>query len=148
MACSSLVTCHWSRDGTEPRTAKGRLMGTLLQDLKFGLRMSAKNPGFTAIAVITLALGIGANTAIFSVVNTVLLRPLPYPQADRLEQVMRHYPFGSEPAVSATKFVFWRQHSRAFSGLAAYDLLAGGFNLAGGGLPEHISGIRVSADFF
>ncbi|HUY14489.1 MAG TPA: ABC transporter permease [Terriglobia bacterium] len=123
-------------------------MGTLLQDLKFGLRMSAKNPGFTAIAVITLALGIGANTAIFSVVNTVLLRPLPYPQADRLEQVMRHYPFGSEPAVSATKFVFWRQHSRAFSGLAAYDLLAGGFNLAGGGLPEHISGIRVSADFF
>ncbi len=123
-------------------------MSALLQDLRFGLRMLAKNPGFTAIAVITLALGIGANTAIFSVVNTILLRPLPYPQADRLEQVMRHYKSGNEPAVSATKFVFWRQHNRVFSGLAAYDLLAGGFNLTGGAQAEHITGIRVSADFF
>ncbi|MEJ2007750.1 MAG: ABC transporter permease, partial [Acidobacteriota bacterium] len=123
-------------------------MSTLLQDLKYGLRMLVKNPGFTAVAVLTLALGIGANTAIFSVVNAVLLRPLPYPQANRLEQVMRHYSFGNSPAVTATKFVFWREHNQVFSSLAAYDLLSGGFNLTGGGRPEHISGVRVSGDFF
>ena len=123
-------------------------MTTLVQDLKYGLRMLAKNPAFTAIAVITLALGIGANTAIFSVVNTVLLRPLPYPQPNQLIEVTRRYPTESEPAVSATKFVFWRQHNRVFSGLTAYDLLAGGFNLTGGAQAEHITGIRVSDDFF
>jgi predicted permease len=121
---------------------------TLLQDVRYGLRQLRRNPGFTAIAVLTLALGIGANTAIFSVVNTVLLRPLPYPQPERLEQVMRHYPFGDVGAVSATKFVFWRDHNRVFSGLAAYDLLTGGLNLTGSGRAEHLAAIRVSADFF
>jgi putative ABC transport system permease protein len=123
-------------------------MSTLLQDLKYGFRVLARNPGFTAVAILTIALGIGANTAIFSVVNAVLLRPLPYPQADRLEQVMRHYPVGNSAAVSATKFVFWKQHNRVFSGLAAYNIISAGFNLTGDGQPEHITGIRVSTDFF
>ena len=119
------------------------------QDIRYGFRLLIKSPGFTIVAVLTLALGIGANSAIFSVVNTVLLRSLPYPQPERLEQVMRHYPvFGDEGAVSATKFVFWRDHSQVFSCLAAYDLLPGGFNLTGSGLPEHVTGIRVSVDFF
>jgi predicted permease len=118
------------------------------QDIRYGFRLLVKNPAFTIVAVLTLALGIGANSAIFSVVNTVLLRPLPYPQPERLEQVMRHYAFGDVGTASATKFVFWRDHSEVFSGLAAYDLLPGGFNLTGSGPPEHVTGIRVSADFF
>ncbi|MGA2475973.1 MAG: ABC transporter permease [Terriglobia bacterium] len=123
-------------------------LASIWQDICHGSRQLRRNRGFAAVAVLTLALGIGANTAIFSVVNAVLLRPLPYPQADRLDQVMRHYPFGNAGAVSATSFVFWREHNRVFSGLAAYDLLAGGFNLTDSGQPEHVAGIRVSADFF
>jgi len=120
----------------------------LIQDLRYGLRMLRKSPGFSTVAVLTLALGIGANTSIFSVVNAVLLRPLPYPQADRLEQVERRYSFGNEGAVSATKFIFWRDHNHVFSDLAAFDVQAGGFNLIGTGQPEHVTGIRVSKDFF
>ncbi len=127
---------------------KWNSLETLGQDLRYGARMLRKNPGFTAVAVLTLALGIGANTAIFSVVNAVLLRPLPYPQAHRLEQVMRHYSFGDEGAVSATKFVFWKEHNHVFSSLAAYDIQTGGFNLTGSGRPEHVTGIRVAGDFF
>jgi predicted permease len=118
------------------------------QDICYGFRLLIKSPGFTMVAVLTLALGIGANSAIFSIVNAVLLRPLPYPEPERLEQVMRHYAFGDVGTASATKFVFWRDHSQVFSGLAAYDLLPGGFNLTGSGRPEHVTGIRVSADFF
>src|SRR5882724_2021777 len=102
---------------------------TLWQDLRFASRMLRKNPGFTAVAVLTLALGIGANTAIFSVVNGVLLKPLPL-------------------TVEASKFIFWQQHSRVFEDMAAFDIFGTGFNLASGGQPEHVTGMRVSADFF
>jgi putative ABC transport system permease protein len=120
----------------------------LVQDIRFGLRTLRKSPGFTAVAVLTLALGIGANTAIFSIVDAVLLRPLPYPHASRLEQVVSSYPDGNVAVVSATKFLFWKEHNHTFSTLAAYNLQAGGLNLTGGGQPEYVARLQVSADFF
>ncbi len=119
-----------------------------VQDLRFGLRMLRKNPGFTAVAVLTLALGIGANTAIFSVVNGVLLKPLPFPESDRLVEVMRGLKSGNDETVEASKFIFWQQHGRAFEAMAAFDIFGTGFNLASGGQTEHVTGVRVSADFF
>jgi hypothetical protein len=123
-------------------------MGTLFQDLRYGLRMLAKNPGFTAVAVLTLTLGIGTNTAMFSAVNGVLLRPLPFPQPDRIVEVMRHYQTGKEAAVSVPTILYWRNHNRAFDRLAAYQMFPVGFNLSQGSEPERISGIHVSAGFF
>src|SRR6201984_784826 len=96
-------------------------MQTLFQDLRYGLRMLAKNPGFTAIAVVTLALGIGANTAIFGVVNTVLLRPLPYKDADRLVTVWgfnRARGFDTD-LVSPLDFADWRSQNHVFQAMAA-----------------------------
>ena len=121
---------------------------TLIQDLRYGTRMLARSPGFALVAVLTLALGIGASTAIFSVVNGVLIRPLPYPASDRLVEVMRGLKSGNDETVEASKFLFWQQHSRVFEAMAAFDIFGTGFNLASGGQPEHITGIRVSADFF
>jgi putative ABC transport system permease protein len=121
---------------------------TCWQDLRYGTRTLRKSPGFTIVAVLTLALGIGANTAIFSVVNGVLLKPLPFPESDRLVEVMRGLKSGNDETVEASKFIFWQQYSRVFGGMAAFDIFGTGFNLASGGQPEHVTGIRVSADFF
>jgi len=108
-------------------------MSTLLQDLRFGLRMLAKNPGFTAAAVLALALGIGPNTAIFSVVNAVLLQALPYPEAERLT-VLREYQLGgSDMSVSWLNFQDWRRQTRAFEAMAALDQVQ--FALTGTGDP-------------
>jgi len=125
-------------------------MGSLLQDLRFGARMLMKKPGFTLIAVLTLALGIGANTAIFSVVNAVLLKPLPYLKEPRLvfiesgdkQSDPRGY-FGVSPA----DFWDWRAQSRTFQELAAYAP-SDGFNLTGVERPEVFASSRVSANFF
>lgn len=95
-------------------------MNSLLQDLRYGFRMLSKKPGFTLIAVMTLALSIGATTAIFTVVNAVLLRPLPYAEPDRIMALWPDRPGSSNlSGVSESKFVFWREQSQSFEGVAA-----------------------------
>jgi predicted permease len=128
-------------------------MNTLLQDLRYGARMLMKQPGFTLIAVLTLALGIGATTAIFTIANAVLLRPLPYPDSGKLlfvGQTFRGGPNGGAPYGSGEpKFLFWREHSRSFESLACYSSFGGARgNLSGGSEAEYVSGWRVSEDFF
>jgi putative ABC transport system permease protein len=122
-------------------------MNTLLQDLRYGMRMLMKRPGFAAIAVLTLALGIGANTAIFSVVNAVLLRPLPYPQPERLVQCYWQWPKGEGEAVSAIEYAFWKENSQSFESAGGFSGTSSGFNLAGGAEPLRVQGMPVSEDF-
>ena len=121
-------------------------MGTLLHDLKFGLRMLAKNPGFTAVAVLTLALGIGANTALFSVVNEVLLNPLPYPQPDQLVTLHESKPNFPTGAISYPNFLDWQKDNHTFSSLAVARRY--GFTLTGAGEAEQVRAEFVSSDFF
>jgi putative ABC transport system permease protein len=123
-------------------------MDTFLKDLKHSLRMLLQSPGFTLAAVGALALGIGANTAIFSVVNTVLLKPLTYPDPDRIVQFLSTSPQGSGPGASVTKFNIWRQQTAAFQDVSAYDFGGPGLNLTGGAYPEQIQGIHVTKDYF
>ncbi len=120
-------------------------MGTLLQDLKYGLRMLAKNPGFTTVAILTLALGIGANTAIFSVVNGVLLRPLPYEQPGQLVNLWEEFGDGGRNAVAGGVFTDWKEHSTVFEALSVISGSA--MNLTGAGEPERTNGLQVSASF-
>ncbi|MFY9553392.1 MAG: ABC transporter permease [Blastocatellia bacterium] len=120
----------------------------LQQDLRYGLRMLSKKPGFTLIAVMTLALGIGATTAIFTIVNAVLLRPLPYIEPDRIMALWPDRPGSSFSGVSESKFVFWREHNQSFDGVTATTGIGSGVNMAGGDEPEFVSGLRVSVDFF
>jgi putative ABC transport system permease protein len=125
----------------------GIRMGPLIQDLRYGARMLAKNPGFTLIAVLTLALGIGANTAIFSVVNAVMLRPLPYPQPERL--VMVGPTTGGElDTTGEPQFLFIHEQQQSFAALMLYQPVFSGINLAGGNEPEYVEGAKVSFDFF
>jgi putative ABC transport system permease protein len=122
---------------------------SLLRDLRYGARGLAREPGFTAVAVLTLALAIGANTAIFSVADGLLLRPLPLPRADRLLLLMRHFRDGETQSVSVTKLFFLQPRLQSvFSRSAAYEALGAPFNLVGDGLPERIRGTHVTADFF
>ena len=122
-------------------------MGILWQDLRYGVRMLAKSPGFTAITILTLALGIGANTAIFSVVNRVLLRPLPYPAPQQIVTLYESiFIKGEQDSVSGPNFLDWRAQNRSFSALAAH--FTSGFNLTGRGDPQRIASEYVSEDFF
>jgi predicted permease len=118
------------------------------QDLRFGARQLRKNPGFTAVAVLTLALGIGANTAMFSLVNGVLLKPLPYRDSDRLVSLSENQREQGQDYVNLTApgFTDWRRQSTVFEDLAAYQ--PGGFDLTGTGDPARLSGIRASASLF
>lgn len=125
-------------------------MGNLAGDLRYVLRVLWRQRTLNLVALLTLALAIGANTAIFSVVSALLLRPLPYPDSDRLMQVERRYRGGGVTggATSVPKFVFWdAQAAGTFESLAAYDDFGSGFNLAGD-TPERVVGSRVSACFF
>jgi predicted permease len=123
-------------------------MTLLIHHLRYAVRNLLRDRGFTAVALLTLALGIGANTAIFSVVNGLLLRPLPFPQPERLVQLERKYRDGQSQSVAIPKFLYWRDHNGVFSGLTAYDTLGSGFNLTGVGQPERLTGSRVSREFF
>ena len=117
-------------------------------DLRHSLRLLRANAGFTATAVCALALGIGANTAIFSVVNAVLLRPLPYPEADRIVELMNSSPQGAFPAASVPKYNVWRRQTQVLEDVAAFDDGGPGMNLSGGDRPEQLKGIHVSYEFF
>ncbi len=123
-------------------------METLLADLRQAFRAMRSSPGFTVTAVAALALGIGANTAIFSVVNAVILRPLPYPEPDRIVAVMRSYPTGTGNSVSIPKYTFWDEHNQVFDSMTAYDFGGPGLNLSTGSAPEQVKGIHVSRRFF
>ena len=127
-------------------------MSTLIQDLKFGLRMLGRSPGFTAVAVLTLALGIGANTAIFSVVNAILIRPLPYPGASRLVTIWETHPDIPKLQAAVADYLDWRKQGRDFAQLAAYSCRGcwEGANavLNGAGNPEQLEATLVSANLF
>src|SRR2546423_2922524 len=122
------------------------VMGTLLQDFRYGLRMLAKKPGFTLIAVVALALGIGANSAIFSVVNAVLLRPLPFDKPERLVQgwatnAKRGW---SKAPFSYLNFADFRDQNQSFEHIAAYAEASAAFTYADA--PEQLAGCRATAD--
>src|SRR5262249_37220076 len=123
-------------------------MGGLLQDLRFGVRMLLKQPGFTLIAVLTLALGIGANTAIFSLIHTLLIQPLPYRDAGRVLFAMGWDMRRDQVRfqVSAADFQDWREQCGAFEQAAGYRY--GSVNLTGAGEPERVQGYYVTANLF
>jgi putative ABC transport system permease protein len=133
----------------ECRDARGvRVIEEVWQDVRYAVRILRKHPAFTAVSVITLALGIGANTAIFSVVSAVLLRPLPYPEPERLMQIGRSYGGNEVYPASEPKFIFWRENNQSFEAMAATQGFGSGVNVSGGGEPEYVEGIRVSSEFF
>jgi putative ABC transport system permease protein len=119
----------------------------MLHDLRYAIRMLLKSPGFTAIAVAALALGISANTAIFTVIDRVLLRPLPYKDADRLVVLARKYPDGNAGSVSIPKFMVWKT-ATSIENASAYDFGGAGMNLSSDGLPEQVKTIHVSENYF
>ncbi|MFN2431674.1 MAG: ABC transporter permease, partial [Gemmatimonadota bacterium] len=123
-------------------------MESFRQNLRYALRLLRQRPTFTAVVVLTLALGIGANTAIFSVVNALLLRPLPYPEPDRLVSIWHHYPSLNDldAPVSARNFPRYRDETRAFESVAVASGWAA--NLMGEGEPERVPGAVVSAQYF
>jgi putative ABC transport system permease protein len=121
-------------------------MGTFLQDIRYGARMLLKAPSFTAVAIITLALGVGANAAIFSVVNAVLLRPLPFAEPDRLMMIREtKLPQFPEFSCSPGNFLDWQKQNTVFERMVAIG--TGSFNLIDGGEPERLMGMRVSDGF-
>jgi predicted permease len=122
------------------------LVESTLQDLRYAVRALKKSPGFTIVTVLTLALGIGANTAIFSVADGVLLRPLNYKESDRLVQLHHHYKPNGAGGVSAIGYTHYRDNSKSFESIAAYDEWS--VNLTGAGEPERLNGIVVTHNFF
>jgi putative ABC transport system permease protein len=124
----------------------GGWLETLWQDIRFGLRMMLKNPGFTMIAILTLALGIGANTAIFSVVSAVLLREMPYQNPDQLVQLWEHKRGSNTLNVSYPNFADWRDESKLFEEMAAYRYT--GIALTTGEYPEPVMGVLASGSLF
>ncbi len=122
-------------------------METLLADVRHSFRVLIKSPGFTIVAVLALALGIGANTAIFSVIDRVLLAPLPFPDSERIMRIQRKFPNGNGSSVSIPKFMAWRK-GQAFQSMAAYDFGSVSLNLGTSDRPNPVNGMHATADFF
>src|SRR5438270_11968436 len=120
-------------------------MNTLWQDIRYAVRMMGKNLGVTAIVVVVLALGIGANAAIFSVVNAALLRPLPYADPDKLVRLTENSPNVPQMSISYRNFLDWRQKNKVFSGMAAMHFRS--LNLTGTDEPERLAGNGGSTRF-
>ncbi|MGA2132211.1 MAG: ABC transporter permease [Bryobacteraceae bacterium] len=126
--------------------AQGHFLSGLGQDLRYGIRTMRKNAGFSAIAILALAIGIGANTAIFSVVNGVLLQPLAYPDSARLVNIYEASPDFGNTSVAYPNYLDWRRENHSFSDMGAYR--SDDFNFTGSGLPEQVSGEYVTASLF
>jgi hypothetical protein len=122
------------------------VLETLWQDIRYGARMLRKNPGFTAVAVLTLALGIGANTAIFSVVNAVLLRPLPYPEPRQLVQLRMEWSGSPSTEIGSATFVEAKAQAQSLARIAAYT--GGEMTLTGAGSADRVETGAVTAEFF
>jgi len=121
---------------------------SISRDIRFAVRSLMKSPGFTVIAILVIAVGIGANTAVFSVINTVLLKPITYPDPPSLVHLMNTGDQGSFPGANVPKFNIWRQQTGIFQQVAAYDTGGAGLNLTGNDQPEQVQGVHVSADYF
>ena len=117
------------------------------RDIRFALRSLLKTPGFTLVAILVIAVGIGANSAVFSVINAVLLKPLTYPDPQSLVEVM-NTGNDSDPFASVPKFNIWQQQRSIFQHVAAYDTGGAGLNLTGNDQPEQVQGVHVSGDYF
>jgi hypothetical protein len=124
----------------------GASLERLMQDLRYGLRMLAKSPGFAAVAILTLALGIGANTALFSVVNGVLFNPLPYPHPEQLVWLAESKPNFATGSISFPNFRDWQKDNLTFSGMAVYRSY--NFNILGLGDAEQVRARFITSDFF
>ena len=125
-------------------------MHSFWQDLRYGFRMLLKSPGFSLVAIVALALGIGANTAIFSVVNAVMLRPLPFPESSRLVDIYHAYPgiHLDHATVSPISLGFYRQNAKSYESIGAFTGYRAPANLTGTGEPQRIHSVAVNGDFF
>ncbi len=140
------VESDWCREAIVLGKGSSNLFAGILQDIHYAFRMMRKSPGFTAVAVLTLALGIGANTATFSIVNGVLLNPLPFPHPQELTVLYEHTPNFEKSSISYPNFLDWQRTNSTFASMAAYR--HEDFNITGSGEPERVRGGRVSAEFF
>jgi hypothetical protein len=139
-----------------PRTTRERvwryrsfsMIEAVARDFRFALRALAKTPGFAVISILVIAVAIGVNTAVFSVINTVLLQPLTYPDPQALVALMNTSPQGNFPGASIPRFNLWRHQTSIFQQVAAYDFGGAGLNITGGDHPQQVQGIHVSADYF
>src|SRR5688500_10538016 len=123
-------------------------METLIRDIRYGFRSLLKRPGFTVIALIALALGIGANTAIFSLVNAVVLQPLPYTEPDQLVWAWGNFPGGNRASVSPADYLDFRNQNKTFEQFAAMGTMPRPVNLTGSGEPERLMASVVTGNFF
>src|ERR1700758_802740 len=121
---------------------------SLWRDLKFVVRSLAKTPGFTIVAIVVIAVGIGVNTAVFSVLNTVLLKPLIFPDQDSLVDLTNTSPRGSGQGANIPKFRIWSEQTSIFSKVAGFDFGGAGMNLTGGDKPQQVQGVHVPQQYF